>query len=121
MKQVAGNVPSLYSSQDEDGTEARNGVQSRFLFGGGGGNGVGVGFYPFFPNFSRKFITIYAYSSTVNTTVTMSVVSTCIPTASFNAPAATAPCNSVEAVRKRRSFGENNEEFEGIYPSNVEE
>ena len=100
--------------------EARNGVQSRFLFGGGG-NGVGVGLYPFFPNFSRKFITIYAYSSTVNTTVTMAVVSTCIPTASFNAPVSTSPCTSVPAGgRKRRSFWDA-EDLEAIQPSNVEE
>ena len=97
-------------------TEARNGVQSRFLFGGGG-NGVGVGLYPFFPNFSRKFITIYAYSSTVNTTVTMAVVSTCIPTASLTAPGSTAPC---AVGRKRRSFWDA-EDLEAIQPSNVEE
>jgi hypothetical protein len=115
-----GNAPAVYSSQDEDVTEARNGVQSRFLFGGGGGNGAGVGFgfYPFFPSFSRKFITIYAYSSTVNTTVTMSVISTCIPTPSFSNTGSTLPCTA--AGRKRRSFWDA-ENIEEIQPSNVEE
>ena len=108
-------MPSIYSSQDDDVIEGRNPAQSRFLFGGGGF------LYPFLPNFSSRIITLFAYTTTVNSTMTMSVVSTCIPTGSFISPASSLPCTSVAAGRKKRSFGEDGEEFEGIYPSQVQE
>ena len=73
------------------------------------------------PFVSRSILTLFAYTATTNITVSMSIVSTCIPTASFNNPASTSPCTSVAAGRKRRSFGENVEQLEAIHPSQVEE
>jgi hypothetical protein len=107
----AGDTPSILSSED-DMIESRNRVQPRLFFGGGFMN----------PFVSRSILTLFAYTATTNITVSMSVVSTCIPVASFSTSTATGTaCTAAAAGRKRRSFWEDVEELESIHPSQVQE
>ena len=114
--QMEDRSPSIYSSEDDD-----NSVQSRAnpyarLMGNLYGGGL---LYPFIPSYSKVITTLYAFTATINSTLTMSVVSTCIPLASFGNTASTANC--AQAGRKRRAIWDDSDHLEDIAPSKVEE